>query len=116
MSTPPGSPITLDLAEGGTVTVTVFHDAPDSPTSFRAPPAPRRPSRLERRKGPYWRRLKSIRPSLLFYTPEDVEEIDEIGTLKNLFKKYYFKNAKPRCQGEWLYCSAMLDAILRKLN
>ena len=114
-------PVTLDLL-GEEVTVTVFGDPPQSPPSpdFEAmPPPPRAPLRRRRirRQVPYWRNLRhQIRRRFLAYTPEDIAEIDDPRTLEKIFKMYFFKSAKPSNMPEWLYCSAMMDSLCRKLR
>ena len=116
MSTPPGSPVSLDTAEGE-VTVTVIRESPSSPTCMPPPPAPRRPSRLRRRRGPYWRNLHlsgNIRTQFLQYTPEDVAEIDDLATIDRVFKIYFYKYSRPRSMQEWLYCTAMMNAVAVK--
>ena len=120
MSTPPGSPVTLDHL-GDEVTITVFGDppqSPPSPDSEAMPPPPGAPLRRRiRRTAPYWCNLRhQCRRHLTVYTPDDIQEIDDPRTLEEIFKKYFFKSAKPSTMAEWLYCSAMMDALCRKLK
>ena len=81
MSTPPGSPVTLDHL-GDEVTITVFASpplSPPSPDSEAMPPPPGAPLRRRRirRQAPYWRNLRhQIRRRFLTYTPDDVWQID----------------------------------------
>ena len=70
MSTPPGSPVTLDHF-GEEVTITVFGDppqSPPSPDSDAMPPPPGAPLRRHRirRQVPYWWNLR--RQCCLLYT------------------------------------------------
>ena len=121
MSTPTGSPVTLDHL-GDEVTVTVFGELPQSPPSpdseAMPPPPPGAPLRRRiRRQGPYWRNLRhQIRRQLGAYTNDDIVEIDDPRTLEKIFKKYFFISGKPSTMAEWLNCSAMMDALCRKLQ
>ena len=120
MSTPPGSPITLEHL-GEVVTITLFTvppASPPSPDSEAMPPPPGAPrKRRIRRSAPYWQNLRhQCRRRFQRYTPEDIREIDDIHTLERLFKMYFFKHSKPASMAEWLYCSAMINSLCEKLK
>ena len=93
MSTPPGSPVTLDHL-GDEITVTVFGDPPQSPPppdSEAMPPPPGAPLRRRiRRQGPYWHNLRhQIRRQFTAYTPDDIVEIDDPRTLEKILKHIF---------------------------
>ena len=107
----------------------------DTPYSLANPPkAPKKryqPSILERRgrfnhipklvlpeKKAEWQLLAEsgcVRQKFLNYTPEDIEEIDDIHTLL-LLEKWYFPASQPHNVYEETYLAIMLDAIRNKLH
>ena len=102
--TPPGSPTTR------------FTEAPASPiaSSVGSPMCPNAPlhpkPQREAKSKPYWQTLKSsgkVRQRFLFYTPEDVEEIDDYNTLFSIYSSYYFASDYPQNEEEESYLNIM---------
>ena len=97
----------------------------------KAPKKMHQPSLLERRgrfnhipklvlpeKKAEWQFLAEsgcVRKKFLDYTPEDVEEIDDIFTLLMLEKRY-FPISRPQNIYEETYLAIMLDALKNKLR
>ena len=82
------------------------------------PNAPKRSSKLVAKPRPLWRQYREaglIRQKYCHYTPEDVEELDNIELLKNLYRNYFLPSSQPRTQEEWLYFSEMTHTLYHRL-
>ena len=82
---------------------------------------PSAPQKRVRRKRPkaLWEVLRGsnrMRAKYKWYTPEDVEELDDVEFLKFLYVKYTFPSSQPQTHEEWVYFSLMSNAIDGRLK
>ena len=66
-----------------------------------------------------WQFLKNtggVRAKYLSYTPEDVEEIDDIDTLRWLYDKYHMPASQPQTVEESMYLDLMSFHLGVKLD
>ena len=91
---------------------------------MQAPNAPGRISNKcqtcgQPRQQSLWQFLKNtggVRAKYLTYTPEDVEEIDDIDTLRWLYNKYHVPAGQPQTLEETMYLHLMSFHLGVKLN
>ena len=94
-------------------------DSPPSPACPGAPKAPRRAFRAQPPVVPYWKTLRSsgrVRKKYTYYTPEDVEEIDDRETIDFLYRNYCVPSSQPQNWEEDNYILIMAAAIRSKLE
>ena len=81
--------------------------------------APKRNRRgTKTQKDPLWKRFRDdgeISEAVAYYTPDDVQEIDDIATLKKMYLLYTFVDREPSDK-DGFYMRTMHVAILKKLN
>ena len=79
--------------------------------------APRRSNVNSDRPVPKWRIYREsgdVHEHLAFYTPEDVDEIDDVNTLQKLFLGYAFTGLHHNTKTEY-YCRVMSYRAFMKL-
>lgn len=72
-----------------------------------------------KKEQPLWRVYMErgyILQKYCYYTPKDVEELDDVEFLKNLHEKYFFPCSHPRSNEEWIYFSFMSSALTQRLR
>ena len=87
----------------------------DSPIGT-PPPAPRKPG--VEFKVPLWKKVAKtgmVRKKFLKYSPEDIEEIDSVTSLKRIQLKYTVPSKKTANVMEEFYISLMSSSISLKL-
>ena len=81
--------------------------------------APKRNRRATKnQKDPLWKRFRDdgeVSEAVAYYTPDDVEEIDDIETLKRLYLLYTFVDREPSDK-DGFYMRTMHVKLLKKLN
>lgn len=68
---------------------------------------------------PLWQRVREsgrVRRKYAHYTPEDVEEIDDVETLNFLYDSYKVPATQPQNCSEFIYFRLMADCLWRRLR
>ena len=89
-----------------------------SPSISNPPKAPKK-SESEYKIPPVWQQLRKsgkVRSQWAFYTPEDIQEIDDRETLTSLFETYSNPPSWLYNDAEWTYCTLMCWCVVRKLE
>ena len=80
--------------------------------------APMRNPRKVQKEVPLWKEMREneeVSEAVAFYTPDDIDEIDDVETLKKLYLMYSFIDRTPS-DADGFYMRGMNIKIMKKLN